>query len=29
MQTLAFVVEEWNTKDKKGVVYIDNVRFLK
>ena len=29
MQTLAFVVEEWNTKEKKGVVYIDNVRFLK
>ena len=29
MQSLSFTVEEWNTKDKKGVVYIDNVRFLK
>jgi len=24
--SLAFTVEEWNTKDKRGVVYIDNVR---
>jgi hypothetical protein len=29
MQTLAFVVEVWNTREKIGVVYIDNVRFLK
>ena len=26
---LAFSVEEWNTNEKKGVVYIDNVRLLK
>lgn len=26
---LAFTVEEWNTKEKHGVVYIDNVRLLK
>ncbi len=29
MQSLLFAIEEWNTKDKKGVVYIDNVRFLR
>jgi hypothetical protein len=29
MQSLAFIVEQWNTKENKGVVYIDNVRFLK
>lgn len=28
MSGLSFIVEEWNTKEKKGVVYIDNVRFL-
>lgn len=27
--TLAFSVEEWNASNKKGVVYIDNVRLLK
>lgn len=27
--TLAFAIEEWNTKEKKGVVYIDNVRLLR
>ncbi len=26
--SLSFIVEEWNVKAKKGVVYIDNVRFL-
>jgi len=26
---LAFIVEEWNSKEKKGVVYIDNVRVIK
>lgn len=29
MSGLCFIVEEWNAKEKKGVVYIDNVRFLK
>ena len=29
MSGLVFSVEEWNTKEKKGVVYIDNVRLLK
>jgi hypothetical protein len=29
MSNLSFIVEEWNTKEKKGVVYIDNVRLLK
>jgi len=27
--TLAFIVEDWNTKENNGVVYIDNVRLLK
>lgn len=26
MTSLSFVVEEWNTKENRGVVYIDNVR---
>ncbi len=26
---LSFIVEEWNTKDDKGIIYIDNIRFLK
>lgn len=26
---LSFVVEEWNTRDNKGILFIDNVRFLK
>lgn len=26
--SLSFIVEEWNAADKKGAVYIDNVRFL-
>jgi hypothetical protein len=29
MTNLAFIVEEWNTKDKQGVVYIDNVAVLR
>ena len=29
MQNLSFIVEEWNVEKKKGVVYIDNIRFLK
>lgn len=27
--SLTFAVEEWNASNKKGVVYIDNVRLLK
>ncbi|MBU1727447.1 MAG: hypothetical protein KJ880_07445 [Candidatus Omnitrophica bacterium] len=29
MENLSFAVEEWNAREKKGVVYIDNVRLLK
>ncbi len=29
MQVLIFTVEEWNATQKKGVVYIDNIRLLK
>jgi hypothetical protein len=29
MLNLDFVVEEWNVKKKNGVVYLDNIRFLK
>jgi hypothetical protein len=29
MQSLSFIVEEWNAKEKKDIIYIDNVRFLK
>ena len=29
MTSLCFCVEEWNAAQKKGVVYIDNVRLLK
>ncbi|MCX5703104.1 MAG: hypothetical protein NT066_01205 [Candidatus Omnitrophica bacterium] len=29
ISTLTFGIEEWNTKDKRGVVYIDNVRLLR
>ena len=29
MQNLSFIVEEWNVEEKKGVVYIDNVRLIK
>ena len=29
MSNLSFVVEEWNVRGKKGIVYLDNVRLLK
>ena len=29
MSDLAFIIEEWNAREKKGVVYVDNVRFIK
>ncbi len=29
MSGLAFIVEEWNTRENKGVIYIDNVRMFK
>jgi len=29
MSGLIFTVEEWNTRDNKGIVFIDNVRFIK
>jgi len=29
MARLSFIVEEWNTKNKHGVVYIDDVKFIK
>ncbi|PIP21310.1 MAG: hypothetical protein COX40_00090 [Candidatus Omnitrophica bacterium CG23_combo_of_CG06-09_8_20_14_all_40_11] len=29
MTGLAFIIEEWNVKEKKGIVYLDNVRFLR
>jgi len=29
MVSVSFSVEEWNTKEKNGVVYIDNVRVLR
>jgi hypothetical protein len=29
MRSLSFTVEEWNAKEKKGVIYIDNVRLIK
>ena len=29
MANLEFIVEEWNAKEKKGVIYIDNVRVLR
>jgi len=29
MSELSFTVEQWNTKEDHGVIYIDNVRFLK
>lgn len=29
MLNLSFIVEEWNVKDKRGIVYLDNVRLLK
>ena len=29
MSKLIFTVEEWNTGDKKGIVYIDNIRLIR
>ncbi len=29
MSGLVFTVEEWNTRNDKGIIYIDNVRFIK
>jgi hypothetical protein len=29
MTALAFVVEEWNVKEKNGIVYLDNLRFAR
>ena len=29
MSDVSFIVEEWNTKENKGLVYIDNVRMFK
>jgi hypothetical protein len=29
MNRLAFVIEEWNTRDNKGILFIDDVRLLK
>jgi hypothetical protein len=29
MDNLAFIVEEWNTQDNKGIIYIDNVKFVR
>jgi hypothetical protein len=29
MRSLAFIVEEWNTKEHHGVVYIDNIRLVR
>ena len=29
MTDVSFIIEEWNTKENKGLVYIDNVRMFK
>ena len=29
MAGLSFIIEEWNTRDNKGILFIDDVRFLK
>jgi hypothetical protein len=29
MLNLSFVIEEWTTKERNGVVYLDNIRFLR
>jgi len=29
MQSVSFIVEEWNARKDRGILYIDNVRFLK
>ena len=29
MQNISFIVEEWNAREDRGILYLDNVRFLK
>lgn len=29
MSSLVFTVEEWNAREKKGIVYLDNIRLIK
>lgn len=29
MSNLSFIVEEWNAKDKKDIIYLDNIRVLR
>jgi hypothetical protein len=29
MTDVSFIIEEWNTKENNGLIYIDNVRMLK
>lgn len=29
MANIAFIIEQWNTKEKHGVVLVENIRFLK
>ncbi|MCX5698254.1 MAG: hypothetical protein NTX01_00945 [Candidatus Omnitrophica bacterium] len=29
MKELAFIIEEWNVREKSGIVYLDNIRILK
>jgi len=29
MLSLSFAIEEWNAKEKRGIVYIDNIRLLR
>jgi len=29
MNELAFIIEEWNVKEKSGIVYLDNIRVIK
>ena len=29
MSRLSFIIEEWNSTDKRGAIYLDNVRLLK
>lgn len=29
LSKLSFIVEEWNVREKKSIVYLDNVRFLR
>jgi len=29
LTNLSFIVEEWNSREKSGIIYIDNVRFIK